>query len=115
MSLTVSTRHVRDVAIVDLSGRIVLGDETGDLRGTVLKILDGGDKKILLNLEAVSFIDSTGVGQLVSSFVAARNRLASLKLLKPRQIVKGVLGITQIDTVIPAFAEEMEAISSFAP
>ena len=115
MKLKMNIREVGEVTIVDLEGRIVIGEDMGNLRGAVLNILDGGKKKILLNLEEISFIDSTGVGQLVSSFVTARNRAASLKLLKPRPIVKGVLGITQIDTVIPSFAEEQMAITSFSP
>ena len=77
----ITTREVSHVTIVDIRGRITLGDETGNLRDTVRKLIADGKKKIVLNLAHVDYIDSSGVGELVSSFTAVRNSGGELKLL----------------------------------
>jgi anti-sigma B factor antagonist len=107
-------REVGAVTILDLAGRIVLGEETGALRDAVGRLLQNGKKNILLNLDGVGFIDSAGIGQLVASYVAARNRTGNLKLLKLQPRVKGVLQLTQVDTVLPSFADEPAAVASFS-
>ena len=110
-----SIREVGNVTIVDLSGRLVFGEETMALRETVTKTLEQGKKNILLNMEDVSFIDSTGVGQLISCYVTAKNRTANLKLLYgPKKIVRDVLHMTQLDTILPSFNDEKTAVSSFS-
>ena len=114
MSLKLNIREVGAVAIVDLHGRIVLGEETASLRETVGNMLEQGKKSILLNLADVSFIDSTGVGQLVSCYVTAENRGAMLRLLNTQKHIPDVLRITRVDTIIPRYADEKAAVASFS-
>ena len=114
MKLQMNVREVGDVTILDLDGRIVLGDETGALREAVGRLIQTGKKNILLNLDGVGFIDSGGIGQLVSSYVTAQNQAASLKLLKLQPRVKGILHLTQVDTVLPSFVDESSAVASFS-
>ena len=115
MRLTMKIREVGNVTIVDLNGRLVFGDETASLRETVAKMLHEGKKNILLNLADVSFIDSTGVGQLVSCYVTAENRGALLRLMNTQKHIPDVLRITRVDTVIPRYADEKTAVASFSP
>lgn len=114
MSLKINIRKVGNVSIVDLHGRIVLGEETAGLRETVAQMLREGKKNILLNLADVSFIDSTGVGQLVSCYVTAENRGAFLRLVNTQKNIPDVLRITRVDTVIPRYADEKTAVASFS-
>ena len=114
MSLKVNGRAVGDVTIVDLNGRIVLGEETGTFRDTVRQLLDEGKKKILLNLGDVSFIDSSGLGQFVSSHVTATNRGASLRLLNVQKRIHDVLQTTRLHTIFQTFADEKAALQSFS-
>ena len=86
MSMKASTRQVDGVTIVDLSGRITLGEGSVVLRDTIKDLLSKGQKKILLNLGDVSYIDSSGIGELVSAFTSVRNQGGELKLLtSPRR------------------------------
>ena len=82
MNLRIKTRQVDGVAVVDASGRVILGEETKLLRETIQGLLREGQKEILLNLGEVSFVDSAGIGELVSAFTSVRNRGGDLKLLK---------------------------------
>lgn len=99
MNLKTKTRQVDGIAVVDVSGRITLGEETKLLRETVQRLLGGGQKEILLNLPEVPFIDSAGIGELVSAFTSVRNRGGDLKLLKLTRRVHDVLQITKLYTV----------------
>ena len=115
MSLTVGQREVDGVTIVDLSGRITLGDESsGKLRKTVQDILAQGKKKILLNLGETSYIDSSGLGELVSSYTTASNQGAKVKLLNLQKKVQDLLQITKLYTVFDTFENEADAILSFS-
>ena len=113
MNLKTKTRHVDGIAVVDVSGRITLGEETKLLRETVQRILGGGQKEILLNLGEVWFIDSAGIGELVSAFTSVRNRGGELKLLKLTRRVRDVLQITKLYTVFDIRDDEAAAIKSF--
>ena len=113
MTLKVQTRQVKDVAVVDMSGRITLGEETKLLRDTVQQLLGEGQKKLLLNLGEVTFIDSGGIGELVSAFTSVRNRGGELKLLKLTRRVHDVLQITKLYTVFDINDDEAAAIGSF--
>lgn len=113
MRLTMNVREAGNVTIVDLNGRLVFGEETGGLRETVATILRTGKKNILLNLADISFIDSTGVGQLVACYVTAENSGASLRLVNRQKHVPDVLRLTRVDTVIPHYADEKAAVASF--
>jgi len=113
VNLKTKTRQVDGIAVVDVSGRITLGEETKLLRETVQRLLGGGQKEILLNLAEVSFIDSAGIGELVSAFTSVRNRGGDLKLLKLTRRVHDVLQITKLYTVFDISDDEVAAIKSF--
>ena len=115
MSLNVDTREVDGVVIVDLSGRITLGeDSSGKLRQTVRDLLAQGNKTILLNRGNISYIDSSGLGELVSSFSTASSQGATVKLLNLQQKVKDLLQITKLYTVFDVSDNEAEAVLSFS-
>jgi len=109
-----STRQVDGVTIVDLSGRITLGEGSVVLRDTVKDLLGKGQKKILLNLGDVSYIDSSGIGELVSAFTSVRNQGGELKLLHLTKKVHDLLQITKLYTVFDVKDDEAGAISAFA-
>ena len=113
MSMKASTRQVDGVTIVDLSGRITLGEGSVILRDTVKDLLGKGQKKILLNLGDVSYIDSSGIGELVSAFTSVRNQAGQLKLLNLTKKVHDLLQITKLYTVFEVFDDEATAIASF--
>jgi len=115
MSLNVATREVDGVTILDLGGRITLGDtSSGKLRETVREILGSGTKKILVNLGDVSYIDSSGLGELVSTYTTASNQGASVKLLNVQKKVQDLLQITKLYTVFDSFDNEADAVLSFS-
>jgi anti-sigma B factor antagonist len=108
-----STRQVDGVTVVDLSGRITLGEGSVVLRDTIRDLLAKGDKKVLLNLGDVTYIDSSGIGELVSAFTTTRNQGGELKLLNLTKKVHDLLQITKLYTVFDVKDDEAEAISSF--
>jgi anti-sigma B factor antagonist len=108
-----SMREVNGVVIVDLSGRITLGEASGKLRDTVRDLLSKGNKKILLNLGDVTYIDSSGLGELVSSYTTAANQGAKVKLLNVQKKVDDLLQITKLYTVFDSFTDESKAVASF--
>ena len=114
MSLKVNVRAVGDVTILDLNGRIVLGEESGTFRDAIRQLLDEGKKMILLNFADVKSVDSSGLGQLVSSHVTATNQGASLKLLNVQKRMHEVLQITRLYTIFQTFADEKAAVESFS-
>jgi len=113
VSMKASTRQVDGVTIVDLSGRITLGEGSVVLRDTVKDLLGKGQKKILLNLGDVSYIDSSGIGELVSAFTSVRNQGGELKLLHLTKKVHDLLQITKLYTVFDVKDDEAAAITAF--
>ena len=113
MPLKVDTREVAHVTILDVKGRIVLGEEIGDLRDAVRGLVADGKKKIILNLAEVDYIDSSGVGELVGCFTTVRNAGGELKLLKLSQKVQDVLYVTKLYTVFDIREDEFTAVKSF--
>ena len=113
MSIKASTRQVDQVTVVDLSGRITLGEGSTILRDTVRELLGRGQKKILLNLGDVTYIDSSGIGELVSGFTTVTNQGEQLKLLNLTKKVHDLLQITKLYTVFEVHNEEAAALSSF--
>jgi anti-sigma B factor antagonist len=109
-----STRQIDGVTIVDLSGRITLGEGSVILRDTVKDLLGKGQKKILLNLGDVSYIDSSGIGELVSAFTSVRNQGGELKLLHLTKKVHDLLQITKLYTVFDVKDDEAAAIGAFS-
>ena len=113
MNFRVSTRQVDGVNIVDCSGRITLGEGNVLLRDTVKELLAKGQKKILLNLGDVNYIDSSGIGELVSAYTTAKNQGGELKLLKLTKKVHDLLQITKLYTVFEVKDDEAAAVKSF--
>ena len=114
MSVKLTTRQVGDVAVVDASGRITLGEGSTLFRDKVKELSAGGNKKILLNMGDISYIDSSGIGELVSSFTTVANAGGSLKLLSLTKRVHDLLQITKLYTVFEVFDDEAAAIKSFS-
>jgi|SRR3954462_8684945 anti-sigma B factor antagonist len=108
-----NTRKIEGVNIIDLSGRITIGEGTVVLRDAVRNLLQRHEKNILLNLADVSYIDSSGIGELVSSFTTLSSQGGKLKLLKLTKKVHDLLSITKLLTVFEVFNDEAKAIQSF--
>jgi anti-sigma B factor antagonist len=115
MTLTSSSRTVDGVTILDLKGRIVLGEDTLMLRETICDLIANQEKLILLNLSNVPYIDSSGIGELISAFTTVRKQGGELKLLNLTQKVQDVLQITKLYTVFDVRDNEIAAIRAFAP
>lgn len=113
MTMKASTRHVDGVTIVDLSGRITLGEGSVVLRDTIRDVVSQGQKKILLNLGDVTYIDSSGIGELVSAYTSVRNQGGELKLLNLTKKVHDLLQITKLYTVFDIKDDEAAAVGSF--
>jgi anti-sigma B factor antagonist len=112
-SLQGTCREVADVAVVDFSGKITLGEGSSVLRNTVRDLLDRGHRKILLNLADVDYIDSSGIGELVSAYTAVRNVSGEMKLLQLTRRVHDILQITRLFTVFDVQSDEDAAVRSF--
>jgi anti-sigma B factor antagonist len=109
-----SNRQVDGVTVVDMSGRITLGEGSVVLRDTIRDLIGKGQKKILLILGDVTYIDSSGIGELVSAFTAVRREGGELKLLNLTKKVHDLLQITKLYTVFDIKDDEATAIKSFA-
>jgi len=114
VSMKSSTRQVDGVTIIDLSGRITLGEGSSVLRDLVRQTVAKGNKKILLNLGDVTYIDSSGIGELVSAFTSVRNAGGELKLLNLTKKVHDLLQITKLYTVFDVKDDEAAAIQAFS-
>ena len=113
MPVTIESREVSKVSILDVKGRIVLGEEIHQLRDAVRSLIDQGKKKIILNLAEVDYIDSSGVGELVSAFTTVRSSGGELKLLNLSQKVQDILHVTKLYTVFDVRTDEFTAVKSF--
>ena len=113
MSMKATNRQVEGVSVVDMSGRITLGEGSVVLRDTIRDLIGKGQKKILINLGDVTYIDSSGIGELVSAFTAVRREGGELKLLNLTKKVHDLLQITKLYTVFDIKDDEATAIKSF--
>ncbi|HZP04485.1 MAG TPA: STAS domain-containing protein [Terracidiphilus sp.] len=113
MALTIASREIDGVTVVDLSGRITLGEGSVQLRDAIRDLISKGQKRILLNLGEVSYIDSSGLGELVSAYTTSKNQGATLKLLRLTKKVHDLLQLTKLYTVFDIFDDEASAIASF--
>ena len=113
MSMKFKTREVDGVTILDLSGRITLGEGSGTLRDAVRDLVSKGSKKILLNLGEVDYIDSSGLGELVAAYTAVKNYGGDLKLVNLTKKVSDLLVITKLATVFDVKDDEAAAVASF--
>jgi anti-sigma B factor antagonist len=111
--LNINERQAGDVTVLDMSGKITIGEGSVALRTAIRRLLEEGKKRILLNLAGVSYIDSSGIGELVSSFTAITNAGGQLKLLNLTQKLQDLLTITKLLTVFDVYESEAEALNSF--
>ncbi len=113
MKLSIIDRSLDDVVILDLTGRITIGEGTLLVRERIEKLLGRGDRKFLLNLADVDYIDSSGLGELVSTFTTVHNQDGVLKLLGLTYRVRDLMQITKLLTVFDVYDDEAEALKSF--
>ncbi|MGC9158854.1 MAG: STAS domain-containing protein [Terracidiphilus sp.] len=113
MALTIASREVDGVVVLDLSGRITLGEGSVQLRDAIRGLIGKGSKCILLNLGEVGYIDSSGLGELVSAYTTAKNQQAEVKLLNLTKKVHDLLQLTKLYTVFDIRDDETAAIASF--
>jgi anti-sigma B factor antagonist len=112
--MKIETRTIGDVRILDCSGKITLGEGTMTVRNTVRDILKNNGKKIILNLAEVNYIDSSGIGELVSTYSTVANSGGQLKLLNLTKKIQELLAITKLLTVFQVFDSEQAALTSFS-
>jgi anti-sigma B factor antagonist len=113
MACRVSVRQVGGISVVELSGRITLGDGSGTVRETVKDLVEKEHKNILLDLGGVNYIDSAGLGELIGSYASVRSRGGEVKLLNTQKKVHDLLQITKLYTVFEVFTDEATALESF--
>ena len=111
--LNIKERTAGDVTILDMDGRITIGEGSVALRTAIRRLLEEGKKKILLNLAGVGYIDSSGIGELVSSYTTIGKETGQLKLLNLTQKLQDLLAITKLLTVFDVYESESEALNSF--
>lgn len=113
MALHATYRDVGEVTVVDMGGRITLGDGSALLRKTIRQLVEDNRTRILINLADVDYIDSSGIGELVYAFTSVHNRQGELKLLHLTKKVKDLLQITKLYTVFDVYSDESVAVQSF--
>jgi anti-sigma B factor antagonist len=113
VSVKLTNRQVGDVTVIDAAGRITLGEGASTFRDAIRDLVAKGNKKLLINLSEVSYIDSSGIGEMVSGFTTVTNSGGQLKLVGLSKRVKDLLQITKLYTVFEAFDDETEAVRSF--
>ena len=111
--LNINERQAGDVTVLDMSGKITIGEGSVSLRTAIRRLLEEGKKRILLNLAGVSYVDSSGIGELVSSYTAINKEGGQLKLLNLTQKLQDLLTITKLLTVFDVYESEAEALNSF--
>jgi len=112
--MEIHTRTVGDVHVLDISGKITLGEATKTIRYTISDLLQNGGRKIVLNLTDVNYIDSSGIGELVRTYTTVTKEGKELKLLNLTKKIREVLVITKLLTVFQVYENEQAAVASFA-
>ncbi len=115
MALSANVRHFGDIAIVDLDGKITLGENTGILRDNLKSLLAQGSKNIVLNMAGVGYVDSAGLGELVGAYTTAQNQGGTVKLLHLQTKMKDLMQVTKLHTIFAIYEDEQAALDSFAP
>jgi anti-sigma B factor antagonist len=113
MTIQASTRAVGDIAIVDISGQLRLGEGTGRLRDVVQQLVGQGYRKILLNLAGVVHIDSSGIGELMMNYTTLRNQGGELKLMNLNKNVRNLLQVTRLYTLFDVHDDQDAALKAF--
>jgi anti-sigma B factor antagonist len=112
-TIQASTRLVDGVVIVDISGQLRLGEGTGRLREVISQLVGDGYRKILLNLSGVVHIDSSGIGELMTTYTSLRNQGGELKLMNLTKNVRNLLQVTRLYTVFDVHEDQASALQSF--
>ena len=112
MSVKLNTRKVGDVTVIDAAGRITLGEGASTFRDAIRDLAAKGDKKLLVNLSDVSYIDSSGLGELVSAYTTVRNKQGDVKLLNLTAKAKDLLQMTKLLTVFDVYDDEAKAVAA---
>jgi anti-sigma B factor antagonist len=113
MGLNLNVRQVGGIQVLDAAGRVTLGEGASVLRDHIKGLLGEGKKKILLNLAEVSFVDSSGIGELVSAYTSVSNQGGQLKLLNLTKRIRDLLVITKLISIFEIFDDEAAALASF--
>jgi anti-sigma B factor antagonist len=113
MALTIKTRQDGNVTIVDLGGKITLGENTGILREELRNLMAQGRKNIILNMQGVTYVDSAGLGELVGAYTTAANQGGSVKLLHLQGKMRDLMQVTKLFTIFQDFEDEKKAVQSF--
>jgi anti-sigma B factor antagonist len=114
MSLKINIREAAGATILDMSGRVSIGDALVELRDSIREALAGDQKNILLNLAEVNYIDSSGLGQLIGSYATVASRGGQMKLLNLQKRVNDLMQVTKLLTVFETYTNEEAALRSFA-
>ncbi|MCZ6485326.1 MAG: STAS domain-containing protein [Acidobacteria bacterium] len=112
--MTIDTRSVNGVTILDVHGKVTIGEGTREVREKIRELLENGNKDILMNLGDVSYVDSAGIGELVSSYTTVTNQGGQFKLLHLTKKIRELLAITKLLTVFDSFDDETTAVGSFS-
>ncbi len=112
--MKIDTRSVNGVSILDLHGKVTIGEGTREVREKIRELLENGNKNILMNLGDVSYVDSAGIGELVSSYTTVTNQGGQFKLLNLTKKIRELLAITKLLTVFDSFDDETTAVGSFS-
>jgi len=112
--LNITERQAGDITVLDMNGKVTLGEGSVALRTTIRRLLGEGKKNILLNLGQVGYVDSSGIGELVSSFTSVNKEGGKLKLLNLTQKIQDLLAITKLLTVFDVYESESEALNSYS-
>lgn len=113
MQLEIRERNIGEVVILEMFGKITIGEGSVQLRDSVSRLLDAGRNKIILNLSGVTYMDSSGIGELVSRYTTTKNAGGRLKLLNLPKKIKDLLMITKLLTVFEIYEDEQAALDSF--
>ncbi|HVF48811.1 MAG TPA: STAS domain-containing protein [Pyrinomonadaceae bacterium] len=111
--LNIKERQAGDVTILDMEGKITIGEGSVAMRGAIRRLIEEGKKKVLLNLSNVGYVDSSGIGELVSSFTTINREGGQLKLLNLTQKIRDLMVITKLHTVFDVYDDEATALNSF--
>lgn len=112
MAFSVKTRKIGDVSVIDMSGRLSMGEAVLSLRNTMRPLLEGGNLKFILNLGDVGYIDSAGLGELIATYTSVRNRNGDVKLLNLDKKAKDLLQMTKLLTVFDTYHDEAKALDA---
>lgn len=111
--MKIGKRKKDDVTIIDLKGKILIGDGIDELRQSIKSVIEGDEKKILLNFKEVPYLDSTGLGEVVRSYTSVKKEGGDVKIINLTNKVRDLLSVTKLITVFETFEDEDKAIASF--